>query len=439
MQTAYEILSDPQERAWYDSHRDAILRGDDAARDNDSGPGEHYNVRITTTEELFALMGRFNSSVPCNDSPTGFFGILGVTFDQLALEEKAACEWEGHEPPEYPHFGVTGDSFDSVARPFYNAWSGFSTKKSFAWKDKYRLVDAPDRRVRRAMEKENKKARDEGIRDFNDAVRSLVAFVKKRDPRYIPNTQSEAERQRILRDSAALQAARSRAANQEKLADYVVPEWATSRGDDGGQAGEFPMSEEESEVEQIECVVCGKTFRSEKQFEVHEKSKKHIKAVQLLRRQMAKENDSFQLNSVQGSPTATLPAEDAPVREAAVRNPGLPGQSPSLGAAAPKAAGTPSTCSVTDDETSEYAPRDVVEGRIFPDRSSIDARNTISDEERSIVPEMGELRVASGPSTAKKMGKAKARREKKSARQAVGEQAGDMVGPPCTVDAVLAN
>lgn len=24
---AYEVLSDPQERAWYDSHRDAILRG----------------------------------------------------------------------------------------------------------------------------------------------------------------------------------------------------------------------------------------------------------------------------------------------------------------------------------------------------------------------------------------------------------------------------
>lgn len=27
VQQAYEILTDPQERAWYDKHREAILRG----------------------------------------------------------------------------------------------------------------------------------------------------------------------------------------------------------------------------------------------------------------------------------------------------------------------------------------------------------------------------------------------------------------------------
>lgn len=29
IQAAYELLSDPQERAWYDKHRDAILLGGD--------------------------------------------------------------------------------------------------------------------------------------------------------------------------------------------------------------------------------------------------------------------------------------------------------------------------------------------------------------------------------------------------------------------------
>ena len=29
IQAAYEVLSDPQERAWYDRHRDAILLGGD--------------------------------------------------------------------------------------------------------------------------------------------------------------------------------------------------------------------------------------------------------------------------------------------------------------------------------------------------------------------------------------------------------------------------
>jgi len=27
IQQSYEVLSDPQERAWYDKHRDALLRG----------------------------------------------------------------------------------------------------------------------------------------------------------------------------------------------------------------------------------------------------------------------------------------------------------------------------------------------------------------------------------------------------------------------------
>ena len=27
LQTAYDVLSDPQERAWYDKHREAILKG----------------------------------------------------------------------------------------------------------------------------------------------------------------------------------------------------------------------------------------------------------------------------------------------------------------------------------------------------------------------------------------------------------------------------
>lgn len=48
---------------------------------------------------------------------------------------------------------------------------GFSTAKSFSWRDQWKYSDAPDRRVKRAMEKENKRARDAGRREFNDTVR----------------------------------------------------------------------------------------------------------------------------------------------------------------------------------------------------------------------------------------------------------------------------
>lgn len=65
--------------------------------------------------------------------------------------------------------------FGAYARDFYSAWSNFSTRKSFQWLDKWRLSDAPNRFVRRAMEKENKKARDVGKKEYNDTVR--VSYI----------------------------------------------------------------------------------------------------------------------------------------------------------------------------------------------------------------------------------------------------------------------
>ncbi|EPE03649.1 c2h2 finger domain containing protein [Ophiostoma piceae UAMH 11346] len=311
VQTAYEILSDPQERAWYDSHRDDILRGDSGAAGGDeegggAGPRYYNNVRLTPAEDLYQLMGRFSTSVPFDDSPYGFFGILEATFAQLALEEEAAFSWDttrnSQELPFYHPFGSAGEDYDAVAKPFYKDWSNFVTTKSFSWKDKYRLSDAPDRQVRRMMEKENKKSREQGIREFNDAVRSLVAFVRKRDPRYIPNTQSEAERQQVLRDSANAQAQRQRAANQERRrqqqeqAGYVEPGYRAEEKLEDVSSSEEEEEEKDEVVEEIECVVCDKTFKSEKQFEAHEKSRKHVKAVQTLKWQMRKENKAFNLD-----------------------------------------------------------------------------------------------------------------------------------------------
>lgn len=197
-----------------------------------------------------SLMSRFNSSVPFTDAPNGFYGILGETFANLAREEDAACDWEGIEPIDYPEFGSKDDGYEDVVRPFYRVWINFSTKKNFSWRDRYRASDAPDRATRRLVEKENKKFRDEGIRDFNDAVRALVTFVRKRDSRYIPNSQTEADRQKILRDAAAAQATRSRAAYQAKLNEHAIADWAKTKEPEE----EEPFSEsEEEEVEHIEC------------------------------------------------------------------------------------------------------------------------------------------------------------------------------------------
>jgi hypothetical protein len=61
--------------------------------------------------------------------------------------------------------------YGAYVRDFYGAWSNFTSTKSFIWMDKWKLSDAPSRFVRRQMEKENKKARDTGRKEYNDTVR----------------------------------------------------------------------------------------------------------------------------------------------------------------------------------------------------------------------------------------------------------------------------
>ncbi|KAI9809637.1 MAG: hypothetical protein M1825_000069 [Sarcosagium campestre] len=284
IQAAYDVLSDPQERAWYDSHRDSILYGDNEA----SEAHFEHDIRVTTADDILRMFGQFSPRMDFSDSPSGFYASLRETFETLAREENAASEQSGSDPVDYPSFGHADDGYKDVVRPFYATWNGFSTRKTFSWKDRYRYSEAPDRRVRRVMEKENKRAREEGIREFNDAVRSLVAFVRKRDPRYIPNTQSEAERQKVLREATAAQAARSRAANEARIqSGAVVPDWAKSQDQESLDSSE----ESESTVEHFECVECGKTFKSEKQFEIHEKSKKHFKTMRSLDRNFRKSNE----------------------------------------------------------------------------------------------------------------------------------------------------
>lgn len=309
IQTAYEVLSDDQERAWYDAHEGDILRGG-------SGEGateDHYqgNMRVTTSHDLMRAMGKFRGSIDFSDSPCGFYGFVRETFEQLAKEEEYAADYEGLNIPYYPTFGHKGDTHDDVVREFYAAWNGFATVKSFAWMDQYRLSDAPDRRTRRAMEKENQKFRDDGRRDFNEAVRTLIAFVRKRDPRFKPDTKSADEKAKAQRDARKAQAARARAAQMAKLEQeaQALPTWATARPADEVEE----ETEEESEEEHFECVACNKTFKSERQWEAHEKSKKHQKAIQSLKRKMQKDNAHLNLDDDALSSDFMTPVEGADV------------------------------------------------------------------------------------------------------------------------------
>ena len=56
--------------------------------------------------------------------------------------------------------------------------------KSFGFVDVYDTREAPNRDVRRYMEKENKVERKKEKKEYIETIKELVSFVKGRDPRY---------------------------------------------------------------------------------------------------------------------------------------------------------------------------------------------------------------------------------------------------------------
>lgn len=441
IQAAYEVLSDTQERAWYDSHRDVLLRGDTAGAGN--GEEYSYNMKLTTADEVLKLMMRFNKNVEYSDAPSGFFGGLHYFFKELAKEEDVACQWQDLDFEDFPEFGLKEDDYEDIVRPFYSAWSGFSTKKSYSWKDQYRLSDAPDRRIRRLMEKENQKIRDEAIAEFNDAVRSLVAFVRKRDPRVQNNQKSDAERQKALRESAAAQAARAKAKRQaelEKNASGGISAWAHSAAKDEHEGG-F-SSESELEEHEYECVVCDKTFKSEAQFHAHEKSKKHIKMLKNLKREMRKEGKDLDLapegESIQPEHDAAdsvshewSEKNEVEVEEPTEQQDAIHGERSDVSdderPSTRKVNGVLSRSAsededVSDDENADYAPRSTVASRLADD--DLDG---ITTQATSVT--LDDTPVASGSekNSQAKLGKAKLKRAKKAAQKEHPTQASALV------------
>ena len=97
----------------------------------------------------------------------------------LASDEKL------HESAlDYPSFGDSATSYAPppgatraqraghiYARDFYGVWSEFATAKRFEWVGKWDVERGDDRGIRRLMEKENKKTRDDYRKEYNDTVR----------------------------------------------------------------------------------------------------------------------------------------------------------------------------------------------------------------------------------------------------------------------------
>lgn len=123
------------------------------------------------------------------DDEEGFYHVYQAAFDEIEELEVQ----EDDNGSSAPRMGGSSTLWTDGPGQFYAYWENFSTCRSFAWCDKYNPNDAPNRQVKRAIEQENKKERSRGKRVFNETVRRLAGWAKKRDPRQIAHQQRLAE------------------------------------------------------------------------------------------------------------------------------------------------------------------------------------------------------------------------------------------------------
>ncbi|KYN01762.1 PREDICTED: dnaJ homolog subfamily C member 21 [Cyphomyrmex costatus] len=281
VQQAWEILSDPHERAWYDNHREAILKG---------GIGEDYKDDSINLFPYFSL----SCFKGYGDDKKGFYTVYRNVFEQLAAEDAEFAK-DGDSDEEVPSFGDSQSSYEDVVGDFYAYWQSYSTKRSYAWLDPYDIREMRNRRILRIAEKENKKVRDKAKRERNEQVRNLVAFVRKRDKRVQAYAAKLAERARENFRKAEERRKAHLLERQKLLRDQIESEWskfsnmeAELRNIEANVTAEFGKDDRKvttrnSNPEAFYCVACDKVFQTHKAFTNHENSKKHKENISVLK------------------------------------------------------------------------------------------------------------------------------------------------------------
>eukprot|EP00605_Chrysophyceae_sp_TOSAG23-4_P000976 GSChrysophyteH1.ASY1.ANO1.1076.1 assembled CDS len=299
---AYAVLSDAREKKWYDDHREAILRGSNGTRGNQDDDGE----------DCMDLWGYFSEScyTAMDDSESGFYRIYRDAFEQLIQQENASAT----KLVDYPSFGDSTLGRAEVIE-FYNQWSNFVSVLTFSWEDEYNATEAPDRRVRREIEKINKKARDAGRKKYVDQVHQLVSYVRKRDPRMV--VIEEAKEAKKAEEKARKEAARAeelekRAQEREKRLALLNTKMTTHGAKSGDVCAGVAKREAKEAPLQFSCELCDKTFKEAKQLQQHLNSKPHRQAAKEASKKSKKTGAASPIksNTVASSFKSTATEED---------------------------------------------------------------------------------------------------------------------------------
>nr|GMC75418.1 DnaJ protein JJJ1 homolog [Ipomoea batatas] len=289
---AYEVLSDPRERSWYDSNRSKILF-------SSSTSGPNSSSKFGSVPNLFSF---FSNSVYSGFSDTGkgFYKVYADVFDKVYHNEVNFAKTLGLNPPkEAPLMGNSNSPYAQVTA-FYNYWLGFTTVMDFCWVDQYDAMAGINRKSRRVMEDENKKLRKKARREYNETVRGLAEFVKKRDKRVIDMQVKRSEEMERKREEEQARKKELERLKKERAKKYEEPDWTQVEDVEDEAVETWEEDDGKEEGNELYCIACGKKFKSEKQWKNHEQSKKHKEKVAALREAFSGEDKEFEEIDVNG-------------------------------------------------------------------------------------------------------------------------------------------
>lgn len=250
---AYEILSNPRDRAWYDANREQIVEGITARSSRVEDPCQ-INLYPYFSATCFADF---------SNGPDGFYQVFNAVFESIGNAERVSV----------PYFG-DADSPWSRARKFYSFWENFSTRRRFEWAATYNLSDAANRRARGTMKNANTKAIEARTHEWQTNVRRLCRFVKSLDPRVrIHSMQDTAERRQNE------QSAKRRAQDLKQIMDSQR-EAELKEDVLRLQASDEDLGERAKPA--FACGDCGRVYRTQGSYQTHMKSSTHLQKVKLL-------------------------------------------------------------------------------------------------------------------------------------------------------------
>ena len=274
---AYQVLSDPKERSWYDTHRESILRGGD-------GTFQEGSIDDFVPD----LWPYFSPTVLRGGKD--FCEVYSKIFQEIVEAEKKDVVRQGKSDSSvvFPLFGTKDSSFAEI-KHFYAIWEGFVSRMSFSWMDKYDTREAENRFQRRYVEKMNENERLAAKKEYTQTVRSLVEYCKKRDQRYISGLaklELEEQEKKLLKQQREKERQEAKALEKLEQRRRFLEEEKIRLEEEKLRKAMEGEEEEQQEQEEVEkeahfwsCGVCGKQFKSEKQLLNHEGSKKHKDAV----------------------------------------------------------------------------------------------------------------------------------------------------------------